>query len=148
MTSFTDRMQDHHKHCDDEFAAAEDAAREGDWSACESAFASFRDSIEAHFASEEGIIFPAFEQRSGMFGGPTQVMRSEHTQMRGLLAQMAQALAQKDGDAFGGAAETLLVLMQQHNLKEENILYPMCDQVLGGDAQLLAEVGAALENAA
>jgi iron-sulfur cluster repair protein YtfE (RIC family) len=29
-----------------------------------------------------------------------------------------------------GNAETLLIMMQQHNVKEENVLYPMCDQHL------------------
>jgi len=29
--------------------------------------------------------------------------------------------------------------MQQHNMKEENILYPMCDQALGAEAERLGE---------
>lgn len=144
MESITERMQTHHKHCDEEFAAAEEAAQDGNWPACAAAFEGFRRSLEGHFDTEEQLIFPAFEQRSGMFGGPTQVMRSEHIQMRGLVAQMQQALTAQDGDAFGGAAETLLVMMQQHNMKEENILYPMCDQVLAGDAKLLGEVAESL----
>jgi DUF438 domain-containing protein len=59
-------------------------------------------------------------------------MRGEHRQMRDLLAQMKLALDERDGEGFGGAAETLLIMMQQHNMKEENILYPMCDNALGG----------------
>jgi hemerythrin-like domain-containing protein len=66
-----------------------------------------------------------------MTSGPTEVMRGEHRQMRDLLAQMKDALTSRDADAFSGAAETLLILMQQHNMKEENILYPMCDNALG-----------------
>jgi hypothetical protein len=42
----------------------------------------------------------------------------------------------------------LLIMMQQHNLKEENILYPMCDQALAGDADLEAMLRQALEPAA
>lgn len=148
MTSLTEHMQQHHKHCDEAFADAEDAGRRGDWSACARTYGAFRDELEAHFGTEEDIIFPAFEQRSGMYGGPTQVMRSEHTQMRGLLRQMDAALAARSADDFAGAAETLLVLMQQHNLKEENILYPMCDQALGDDAAIMAEVDKSLARAA
>jgi hemerythrin-like domain-containing protein len=74
-----------------------------------------------------------------MTSGPTEVMRGEHRQMRDLLAQMEGALAVRDSDTFGGAAETLLILMQQHNMKEENILYPMCDNALGA-----SDVGASL----
>ena len=29
-------------------------------------------------------------------------------------------------------------MMQQHNLKEENILYPMCDENLGAGAEQLS----------
>lgn len=148
MDSLTIGMQDHHRHCDDAFALAEESAQRGDWPACSDAFDKFKASLEAHFDTEEGVIFPAFEQRSGMFGGPTQVMRMEHIQMRGLLGQMAQACEGRDKAAFGGAAETLLVMMQQHNLKEENILYPMCEQVLGDDAALLGEVERSLAPAA
>lgn len=145
METITEGMQDHHRHCDDAFAVAEDSARRGRWAECEAAFGRFRASMEAHLNTEESVIFPAFEQRSGMFGGPTQVMRMEHTQMRGLLAQMAEALGRRSDDDFAGAAETLLVLMQQHNMKEENILYPMCDQTLAGDRALLAQVATSLE---
>ena len=122
----------HHKHCDEIFADAEEACSNGDWSAGVKAFASFAGELETHFLSEEEVLFPAFEAATGMTSGPTEVMRGEHRQMRDLLGQMGSGLAERDGDAFSGAAETLLILMQQHNMKEENILYPMCDSALGG----------------
>ena len=34
-------------------------------------------------------------------------------------------------------AETLLIMTQQHNMKEENILYPMCDQHLADVSEAL-----------
>lgn len=126
-------MQHHHVYCDDYFAAAENAVQEGRWDEGKQQFARFHKAIEAHFSGEETILFPAFEQATGMTGGPSQMMRMEHEQMRGLLDQMAQAVAAEDADSYSGAAETLQILMQQHNLKEENILYPMCDQALEGN---------------
>jgi hemerythrin-like domain-containing protein len=48
----------------------------------------------------------------------------EHEQMRGLLSQMAAA-ARGDVDALIEHGDTLLMLTQQHNVKEEGILYPM-----------------------
>ncbi len=137
--SITDPLFQHHKHCDKIFADAEDACANGDWAAGEQAFTLLRDQLETHFSSEEELLFPAFEEATGMTSGPTEVMRGEHRQMRDLLAQMQDAVASRDGDAFGGAAETLLILMQQHNMKEENILYPMCDNALGA-----SDVGASL----
>jgi hemerythrin-like domain-containing protein len=46
-----------------------------------------------HFGVEESVLFPRFEQSTGMYRGPTQVMRGEHVQMRQLLAAAEAALA-------------------------------------------------------
>ena len=137
--STTAPLSKHHKHCDELFADAEEACAGNDWTAGGQAFALLNEQLETHFAGEEEILFPAFETATGMTSGPTEVMRAEHRQMRDLLAQMKGALAERDGDTFGGAAETLLILMQQHNMKEENILYPMCDSALAS-----SDVGASL----
>jgi len=51
--------------------------------------------------------------------------------MRSLLQDMGQAIVAADHDRYLGMSETLNMLMQQHNVKEENMLYPMSDQVLG-----------------
>jgi hemerythrin-like domain-containing protein len=64
-------------------------------------------------------------------------MRSEHRQMRELLAAAEVSLAARDADDYSGYAETLLIMAQQHNMKEENILYPMCDQHLSSRAEQL-----------
>ena len=47
--------------------------------------------------------------------------------MRDALERLQAALRAQDGDDFAGEAETLLIMMQQHNMKEENMLYPMCE---------------------
>jgi hemerythrin-like domain-containing protein len=141
MNHPTQPLHQHHKHCDDLFAAAEEFAHAGDWGACEGAAAKFSAELEAHFATEEQVLFPALADATGMSGGPVAVMRMEHAQMRDLMTQMGNAVKDHDGNAFIGAADTLLILMQQHNMKEENILYPMCDNALASSA---LDVGAAL----
>ena len=146
MSLPTQILPDHHRYCDNLFVAAEDCVQRGDWAAAVSAFEHFHDQMKAHFEAEEGVLFPAFESATGMSAGPTQMMRYEHEQMRALFAQLAAACAAHDGEGYAGAAETLLMLMQQHNMKEENILYPMCDQALGAEAEPLgARLGAMLE---
>ena len=139
MTSLTQPLHDHHKHCDNLFAEAEEAAHKKRWPQCQESFRRFRGELEAHFSTEEQVLFPAFETASGMVAGPSQVMRFEHAQMRDLLGQIEQAATQQNLDQFSGSAETLLVLMQQHNMKEENILYPMCEQSLSGQGLSLVE---------
>ena len=146
MTLVSKILPDHHKHCDELFAAAEDAVQDGDWATADSAVAHFDAQMKAHFAAEEEVLFPAFEAATGMTGGPTQMMRYEHEQMRALLGQLGTTCAARDSEGYSGVAETLLTLLQQHNMKEENILYPMCDQALGASVEAVgAKVSAALE---
>lgn len=128
-----------HQHCDALFAAAEAAAAQGDWHAAAEAWSRFQDALRHHFAMEEEVMFPAFEARTGMTQGPTQVMRMEHRQMSDLLNQLSDAAARQDADAFLGDCETLLIIMQQHNMKEEQMLYQMADQALAGELDDLVE---------
>ncbi|MBZ0106074.1 MAG: hemerythrin domain-containing protein [Sulfuricella denitrificans] len=125
---------DHHR-CDTLFAAAEAVAAQGDWQAAAEAWTHFHNALRHHFAMEEEVLFPSFEARTGMTQGPTQVMRMEHRQMTDLLNQLSEALASQDADAFLGDCETLLIIMQQHNMKEEQMLYHMADQVLAGETE-------------
>jgi hemerythrin-like domain-containing protein len=133
MRTIVDFLGTDHRVCDDLFASAEDAVAQKNWDSARGLFARFQKAMAHHLAMEEDVLFPAFEARTGMSSGPTEVMRTEHAQMRGLLQEMAIAVANANQDRYLGLSETLNMLMQQHNLKEENMLYPMSDQVLGGE---------------
>ena len=127
MTTIRTFMTDDHRRCDDFFAEAEQAIARKNPAAAKAAFGHFHVAMLAHFDSEEKTLFPTFEAKTGMRMGPTQMMRMEHTQMRALLDDAIDALEQGKTDDYLGLADTLLIMMQQHNMKEENILYPMCD---------------------
>jgi hemerythrin-like domain-containing protein len=131
-------MTNEHRHCDDLFAEAENAASNGDWPSASSVWEGFCRELENHLQREEQFLFPAFEAQTGNTQGPTAVMRQEHSQMRALIHQMTAAVSNQDEEAFLGGADTLQILISQHNMKEEQILYPMTDQVLK-DAQQLVE---------
>lgn len=130
MEQLTAPLVADHRHCDRLFATAEDAAQHSDWVACREHFDAFRAAMLRHFEVEEDVLFPAFEEATGMSMGPTAMMRSEHAQMRDLLDSMAAIIAAGRRDDYLGMSETLLLYMQQHNLKEENVLYPMSDRAL------------------
>ncbi len=121
-----------HRACDETWAQVERLADEGQEAAAQAAFANFAAEMERHFSMEEQVLFPAFEQATGMTHGPTQMMRMEHEQMRGLLAQMKGAAAGGDLESVVEVGDTLLMIIQQHNMKEEGMLYPMCDAHVGG----------------
>lgn len=131
MSTILEFLGNDHRTCDDLFASAEEAAGNKNWNSARELFARFEAAMAHHLAMEEDVLFPAFEARTGMSGGPTQVMRMEHEQMRALIADMAAAAEAGNDSAYLGAAETLNMLMQQHNIKEENMLYPMSDRALG-----------------
>ncbi len=139
MTGISEFMTGDHRRCDGIFAEAETAVDGGNWELAGEKTNAFIEATEHHFSMEENVLFPAFEARTGMTQGPTQVMRGEHAQMRELFVRMRAALESKDSDDFLGTTETLLVMMQQHNMKEEGILYPMTDQHLGGESDSLLE---------
>lgn len=146
MASIGEFMTRNHRECDEAYARAEEAAAGGDWPAATSGFRTFHRAMIRHLAMEEGVLFPAFEDATGMAGGgPTEVMRLEHEQMRSLFAEMEQAVAARAATEFLGLCETLLVLMQQHNLKEEDMLYRMMDEVLAARAAELIGSCNALE---
>lgn len=138
MTNITDFMTTDHRRCDELIAAAEKCAEDDDWDNAAPATRTFIDAMEHHFTMEEQVLFPAFEQQTGMVGGPTYVMREEHRQMRDLIAQLQFALDAQQSEDFLDTTETLLVMIQQHNMKEEGMLYPICDERLSDAARVIA----------
>ena len=141
MESIRDYMAENHLQCDEYIVAVEQDIAGAAWDKAGVDFPRFRDAMHRHLAVEESILFPAFEQRTGMAMGPTQVMRNEHAQIRELIEAAEGALLAKDADDYSGYAETLLIMTQQHNMKEENILYPMCDQHLSDQLEsMLAQL--------
>lgn len=124
-------FSDDHRECDELWAAVEGAVTKADKAKAAALWSEFSKRLLKHLTMEEEVLFPAFEAKTGMKGGPTAVMRSEHVQMRGVLAEMERRVASGDLDGLLDQGDTLLMLIQQHNAKEEGMLYPMAEQVLG-----------------
>jgi hemerythrin-like domain-containing protein len=125
-------LKSEHRECDNIFAEAEKAVADKDFTKGEEAFLKFADETLLHFKKEEEEFFPAFEAVTGSSEGPTMVMRHEHEQVRGLLGKMAHAIEEQDRDAYLSLAESMMILLQQHNMKEEQMLYTMADRVIQG----------------
>jgi hemerythrin-like domain-containing protein len=142
-TPFSAALTDDHHRCDRLLALVERAMDGKDWGAVGHEAAQFREATESHFVFEEEVLFPVMEARLPMAAGPTKVMRMEHAQMRRMLEELSAAVMARSVDDCLGILETLHLVAQQHNAKEEAILYPMADRTLAGEAEgLLAQLGA------
>lgn len=131
--SFKQVLTGQHRACDEAFARIEQTAHRADWAGAGQAVQVFVEDMETHFHFEEQVLFPALESSTPMAAGPVSVMRSEHAQMRELFDDLQDACTGRDVAKLTDAVETLLLLMQQHNMKEENVLYPIADQSLSSD---------------
>ncbi len=105
-------------------------SKSADFAAAKSYFEQFRAGLEQHIVWEEEILFPIFEEKTGMRGmGPTEVMRTEHRQIKQHLQDITQKLARSQADTDADEKE-LLAVLGAHNQKEEQILYPAMDGLL------------------
>ncbi len=128
--SIANYLTKEHRECDNKFAKAEAAAAKGDFVETKEEFLNFADDTLLHFKKEEEQFFPLFEELTGSSDGPTMVMKYEHEQVRGLMGKMAQAIESEDKDAYLSLAESMMILLQQHNMKEEQMLYAMADRLV------------------
>ena len=129
----TNYMRSEHRACDELFADAEKSVIDGDFTKAEEQFLLFANETLKHFKKEEDELFVVFESITGNSEGPTRVMCFEHEQVRGVIGKMAEAIENRDKDSYLSLAESIMILLQQHNMKEEQMLYAMCDRVIPQD---------------
>ncbi len=138
METISIYMQQDHDLIDGIAERAIAAAVAGDWAALEREGTEFLRRLRRHIEMEESVLFPAFEQRTGMAaGGPSVQMREEHVQMQPILEQLQSAIGSKDGPGYERASRALLDILVPHNQKEEQMMYPMLDEAMGADVQAL-----------
>jgi iron-sulfur cluster repair protein YtfE (RIC family) len=94
-------------------------------------FREFMFGLQRHIIWEEEILFPLFDQKTGMYNsGPTEVMRQEHRLIRKYLEAIHDKVKARDPES-DYHEQMLLNTLFMHNQKEEYILYPAIDRSLG-----------------
>ena len=138
MESITSYMQEDHVLIDGFAGRALQAAAARDWNALEREAGEFLRRLRRHIEMEEEVLFPAFERRTGMVeAGPSRQMRIEHQLMQPVLAGMQKAVETKDAAGFRHGVKALFDILQPHNVKEEQMMYPMLDDSEGDGARVL-----------
>ena len=104
-----------------------------DYPKAKEAFKEFKFGLQRHIVWEEDLLFPVWEERTGMTeGGPTAVMRMEHRKIGAALEALHQKVQDADPDS-DQEEQALTALLEAHNLKEERVLYPAIDNLLADD---------------
>lgn len=126
--TITDYLQTDHRRLDGIMESFQDALRGERWEEASSGFREFVLGLRKHIRVEEEILFPVFEEKTGMIdAGPTFVMKMEHKEINELLDRILATTASHDGKAASEAAGALISILMDHNMKEEHILYPESD---------------------
>jgi iron-sulfur cluster repair protein YtfE (RIC family) len=130
MNSISEYFAADHDRLDALFTEFQSLKRK-DPAAAKEKFKGFLKGLTRHIVWEEDVLFPLFEQRTGMGDfGPTAVMRQEHRQIKGHLDAIHDKVRVADPNS-DAAEKALLEVLGAHNMKEENVLYPAIDTGLG-----------------
>lgn len=127
----TEFLQTDHKRLDAIFNRFLKDVKERRWEEATKGFREFRIGLKRHIRAEEDILFPVFEEKTGMSeGGPTAVMRMEHQEIQELLDKILSAAEDSEDAQVGDFANRIVNILTDHNMKEEHILYPESDEFL------------------
>jgi len=137
-------LLDEHRRLKDVLAGVERAAAATpmDTGALVEAARAFHEALARHERREEEVLFPAV---AGM--GPVQLVLAEHARLhvlRDALEEALRAAAAEPGDdackALKGRVDAIAYCLSGHMLKEEDLVFPMAEAMLGPER--LAELGA------
>ncbi len=95
----------------------------------------FDGDLVQHRRKEEEVLFP---ELAGLFppgAGPVAVMLAEHVEEKGFIAGISSALATGNRALAEQHGRALLPFLRNHIWKEDNVLYPMAEQVLSEAAK-------------
>ena len=91
------------------------------------------DALRRHIYLEEAFLFPPL--REGGLSMPIFVMVREHGDLWDAMDGLEELLAQgASGDGTAKACRSLLEQLDQHNTKEEPVIYPQADHNLSDEA--------------
>lgn len=129
--TITGYLQTDHRRLDGIYERFQSAVHAQRWDEAAADFREFSLGLRRHIRVEEEILFPVFEEKTGMHdSGPTFVMRMEHTEIKSLLDRILGSTEGRDAAGVSSGSSSLMSILMDHNMKEEHILYPESDAFL------------------
>jgi hemerythrin-like domain-containing protein len=119
-----------HDRCDGLYADAVARVAAHDWEQASVSFLEFAEAMRRHVEMEERVVYPAFEELLANTAAPTQALHAEHQLLSEIMYRMSMAIKRRDVIEFSDHADTFRLTTEQHNRKEEGILFPMFDKLL------------------
>ncbi|MBI2087908.1 MAG: hemerythrin domain-containing protein [Deltaproteobacteria bacterium] len=149
-----------HEEADELFLRHQEALLSLDIQSAMSILGRYEGKLLAHMRDEEALLLPVYQARTkDVPGGPLELFLGEHRKMRGFIEEFHATLAQlcaQDGSTLKRSVIGLLDrqcmykhLVEHHNLREKNILYPWLDRITSEEerAELLVRCGHPSETA-
>lgn len=92
--------------------------------------ARFEAGLRRHMDLEERVLFPVFDVRTGLSGGPTTLLRDEHREILHAVDLMGESLIGRDAAAFRDAFAFFSQAFAAHTTKEHRFLFSAVDRML------------------
>lgn len=131
-------LLDHHKQMNEMFLGHQEALMGLEWDRAEILLERFRRTIEVHIHFEEAHLLPLYKDRAGERpGAAVTLFVGEHKKIKQFLARFTrQVRSVQDAENPRRALLSLFDqhtmfkhLMEHHDLRERNVLYPCLDEV-------------------
>ena len=122
-------LAQHHRRCDDLFAAARRAANGAPFDEVVRRVNALREGMLSHFRYEEEHIFPLYEQASGVEGA-TEWLCAQHDDMRAMLWMLGASSPEADAQGYAVQLAELQEAFEAHAAEEERRMYPVFEKLL------------------
>ena len=122
-------LAQHHRRCDELFAAARRTADSALWDRLGASVGALRETVLEHFRYEEEHIFPLYEQWSGQEGA-TEWLCAQHDDMRAALWTLGTLSAQEEPQRYCAELAALQQAFDAHAAEEERRMYPVFERML------------------
>ncbi|HXG53193.1 MAG TPA: hemerythrin domain-containing protein [candidate division Zixibacteria bacterium] len=137
--SFLDLLKVHER-IDDLFLSHQEALLCLDLDRAAEILVAYEAELLTHMGDEEEHLLPVYQGRAGKIpGGSVELFVGEHKKMKNFLAEFRQALPNLRGEQDSRLRRSVIALLdrqfmykhlvEHHDLREQNVLYPVLDRV-------------------